>query len=133
MQFHELGYYWNAGANYIYGDDNVRMSIDTAERLKRIFLERVNGSEFDLGDLDVEDFEHEPWYRYVESLGCRMIGEGKWEEEIYNGVCRWDGERPLPAEKDDYDHFLVSNPNIGDPYILVPKDIAIKILTLGVP
>jgi hypothetical protein len=110
--------------------DERRMFGQIADRLQSIFLERVNGSEFDLGHLDPEDFDHEPWHRYVESIGARMMGEGKIERDT-PWTCRWDGERALPTGKDDYDHLIVLNPNIGDPYILVPKELAMKILLVG--
>ena len=116
----------------IYGAENVRIFGDMAERLEKIFLQKSLEADFDLSHLEVSQFDHEPWHRYIESLGCRMIGEDEAKGEIYR-VCRWNGVVATPADKDNYDSFLVINPNIGDPAILVPKDIAIKILTLGVP
>jgi hypothetical protein len=114
----------------LYGGENRRLFREIINLIEKMFLERCNSPEFDQSHVPNEDFDPEPWCRYVRRLGASMIEETGIDGDIYH-VCLWDGSKARPANKDNYDSYLVLNPNIGPPYIVVPNELAIRIIALG--
>ena len=76
----------------------------------------------------------EEWRVHLESTGFILAREKDCVSlDDAQPVCLWDGERARPANKDSYSHFIVSNLKTCKPFfdILVPKELAFKILALG--
>ena len=75
------------------------------------------------------------WHDYLGSLEAIPFGGARplvFDPRLVgDSLCLWDGERPTPADKDSYSHFIVPNLYLGEPYMLVPKELALKMLVLG--
>jgi hypothetical protein len=82
------------------------------------------------------------WHRHLESMEV-VVGstqnlfnhDGPGREFarfhldlLVSSVCRWDGKNLLSADKDSYTHFFLYDPL---KFVLVPKELALRILALG--